>query len=531
MRYVKKFGRFEDESKEESKTQSSEDNPNPIEPFEFERSSLMRPSQKSYLFSFMMINWIFFFVLFGSSILLGIVIGVLEVKDFHRAFDVARTMRDTLKSDPIHSIVSVDPDVTYCPAGYEFLNLGVWTGTKAGCYEPETEKLFAAEECDVDVYYPVSASKPANFTNWKNRKFCVARLRDTDQIPLNYCLPEHKRCNDFCVTKELNCPFHNVTASKGPQLGMTKGGNEEKLQIGDTWLYFHGVSAPGNATDALAYPQQLVGFRVGTKGSWCLDPQRSPEVTRFFGGHKHLGYPLSNQKEAGCGWFGGINGSLDSYIQKKFYEDNQLALEIKDLPLYDKYITNETVDLIPIFKGYSSFQISATEECHVVSAIDEIHIQSLKDVVDNITSKVALGEWLSYTVSAIAACMILVGAVFSKNMDNMRNPELSLAKITSKVLVGLIIICLLFDILTVLQWFSLDKVETWIQSFFHCSVVLKEYNGSPLNVFWGQVGFVVAFVNLTFVITVLFYIYVRKKIKKEMELTKKSFSSYSDISL
>lgn len=529
------FSEFEN-SKEESKVptedkSSKHEEPlNLSEPLEIEDPALLRdakPGLKKLFFAFFIVNWYFFFALFGISLLLGSLLANLEVKDFSRAFSVMKTIEDVTQADPIYSIAMVDAKVKNCPEGFDLLSLGDWMGTMAGCYDPHSNLLFPSEECNVDYYYPVVATAPAKYYTWKSRKFCVARLSNTSRIPLDDCKPEHLRCQGFCVSKTMNCPFNNVTVAveDGTQTISIHNAYTERIRVSnDRLLDLHWYKPEENRNSS----QQLVGFRIGTRGFWCLDDSRAPEVVRYFGSEKTVGYPLANRREKGCGWYGGIGGFLDVDNLKSFYEDNQLELEIKDLPLYDKFISNETAQLIPIYKGSSSFEMDSSAECQAVSSINNNEMQEMQETLKTLPNRLLFGQWISYIVSTISVLVVLTGVLYWKRSVHIRKAELMLARLISKVIAVVFVMFVVLDTFVLFEWIRLMKVEGWIEDFIRCSLRYKDQQGRPLDEFWGKVKLSIVLVNITVAMVVVYYVYLKKKIKRESAETNRYFATYSD---
>ena len=524
---------IKEETKESIEKQDSkvEDNLNIAEPFEVENSLLSqnpKPDIKKQFFSLFVVNLYFFFIVFGVTLLLGSILGELEPNDFNRAFAVMRTLEEVTQLDPIYSIAMVDSKVKTCPEDYDFLSIGDWMGTKSGCYDLNSDLLFPSDECDTDDYYSFAANDPAKLYYWKDSKFCVARIPQSSRIPLSECKSEHVKCQNFCTTKNYSCPFNNITVA--PALAQTikiSNPDSERVKINtNRSLDLHRYKAEANKDSQ----QQLVGFRVGLKGYWCLDTTRASEIVRYFGSRKVVGYPLSNRAEKGCGWYGGIGGQVDVDNQKSFYKSNQLESVIQNLPLYDKFINNETVQLIPIFKGSSSFEMYSTEGCAAVSSINNNEMQEMQNVLNVLPDRVSFGKWISYIISTISALVVLCGVLYWKQSSYIRRAELTLAKILSKVTVAVLIIFIILDILILMEWLQLMKVEQWIENFIRCSIRYKQQQGRPLDDFWGKVRLSIVIVNAALAIIIGFYVYLKKKIKREDVETNRYFSSYSDLS-
>ena len=308
-------------------------------------------------------KWLSCISLLFYLLVAGICLGMLEnhLKAMENLFSDSLTLSlnnfpRNVKSLPIMDI-ELKNLTQNCSKGYEEVVLGVWKGTKPGCYNSSgafPTLLEGACPSDCMDCAAVPAVSEHNITTWKRKKFCISRAK-TALYTLD-CPPGYKKCGrDTCINEPI-CPLTYLSYVSDHTVNA-----DDFIQIGDGYL------AIARGTDKAA----LINIKISVGAPFsCFDGRSLPARK------SSEDYKLALQKNTGCGEFG---FDLQTYEimdtrETDLYQTQNWSNLISNLPLFTETLQEEKAYLLAERK----YEMGQNESCYSV-AIEELPLLKNKN--------------------------------------------------------------------------------------------------------------------------------------------------------
>jgi len=286
-----------------------------------------------------------------------------------------------------------------CPTGFEALEIGMWPGSRLGCY---VQKGVIGESC-IEPDIPAQPEKA--ITKWGNLTFCVKRNVNYEFMMDITCNRDFVQCSrELCVSKLEKCPITSITPQT--QQDFVNAGKPSQ-----DWLHLE-KEGKMLKIDREDTEQPIFNLETSILGQPCYAKGWAP--------YKENPYKLL-EIEFKCGKYGEDPKAtiLDSYEEIDLYIWNGFDTILRELKGYNDSIAGDHVYLVTRHRPALS-HLAVCYDNHPANT----ELNNLK-VID------VWGEWI-FTLSILELLAVVPLGMFL-HRDIQRKGDLKRLSVAIKV--------------------------------------------------------------------------------------------------